>query len=91
MRFSRPLAVGLLFLLPGGPLQAQDTAGTFYHYENDTGPVVTLTAEDPETVTPIYWEILEEDVDADLPGGEEGENADDIGTGDFEDFAFLHR
>ena len=75
------LTVGLLLLLPGGPLQAQDTAGTFYHYENDTGPIVTLTAVDPETVTPIYWDFLDDDRgEQDLPGGVEGEDADDIGT-----------
>ena len=49
----------LLFLLPG-VLQAQQTAETYYHDENDPEPVVTLTAVDPEGVTPIYWDILEE-------------------------------
>ena len=48
----------LLFLLPGGLLQAQQTAETYYHQENSDEPVVTLAANDPEGVTPIYWDIL---------------------------------
>ena len=59
----------LLFLMPGGLLQAQQTAETFYYHENGDEPVVTLTADDPEGVTPIQWDILMEDIDADLPGG----------------------
>ena len=42
------LAVGLLFLLPGGPLQAQDANGPIEYDENGTGPVATYTAVDPE-------------------------------------------
>ena len=42
------LAVGLLFLLPGGPLQAQDADGPIMYPENGTGPVATYTAVDPE-------------------------------------------
>ena len=52
------LAVGLLFLLPGGLLQAQATSETYYHHENDEGPVVTLTARDPEGVSPAVWSLL---------------------------------
>ena len=73
----------LLFLLPGGILQAQQTAETYYHEENNGEPVVTLTADDPEGVTPIYWDILEADIVADLPGG----GADDIDGDDIADFA----
>ena len=81
------LAVALLFLLPGGPLRAQETAGTFYHHENDMGPIVPLTAEDPETVTPIFWDILEDDEGVqDLPGGNDG---DDIADTDVADHAFF--
>ena len=81
------LAVGLLFLLPGGPLHAQQTAETYYHHENDMGPVVTLTANDPEDVTHIYWSFLTDATgDQDLPGG----NAtDDIGDLDIAHRAFF--
>ena len=41
------LAVGLLFLLPGGLAWAQD-AETIQYPENGTGSVATYTAEDPE-------------------------------------------
>ena len=59
------------------------------HEENDTGPVVTLTADDPEDVTPIYWSFLTTDVVADLPGGETGPTADDIELGDIEHRGFF--
>ena len=58
------LAVGLLFLLPGGPLQAQDGNILVQYNETGTEPVVTLTAEDPEEVDPpMVWSLLE------APGG----------------------
>ena len=79
----------LLFLLPGGLVQAQQTAETYYHQENDDNPVVTLSATDPEGVAPIYWDILESDIDADLPGGEVGPTADDIADADVADFALF--
>ena len=41
------LAVGLLFLLPGGLLQAQDD-GMIGYAENGTDPVATYTGIDPE-------------------------------------------
>ena len=40
------LAVGLLFLLPGGPLQAQDD-GPIKYAENGTGAVATLHGDGP--------------------------------------------
>ena len=40
------LAVGLLFLLPGGALHAQES--TIMYPENGTHPVATFTAVDPE-------------------------------------------
>ena len=40
------LAVGLLFLLPGGPAWAQD-AETIDYPENGTGSVATYTASGP--------------------------------------------
>ena len=46
-------------------------------------PVVTLAANDPEDVTPIYWDILETFDDGEsiqnLPGGDVGPEADDVG------------
>ena len=50
--------MGLLFLLPGGPLQAQalDADGPIKYAENGMGPVATYTAEDPEG-TAITWSL----------------------------------
>ena len=54
------LVAGLLFLLPGGLLQAQETSSKTVEYtENDTSPVLTLSASDPEGAAPIIWSILE--------------------------------
>ena len=50
------LAVGLLFLLPGGPLQAQDADGPIMYAENGTDPVATFTAVDPEGES-IVWSL----------------------------------
>ena len=47
-RLSRSLAAGLLFLLPGGPLHAQEAMTELEYAENGTDPVVTFTAVDPE-------------------------------------------
>ena len=72
-------ALGLSLLFLYNSAFAQQTAETLYHQENDEGPVVTLTADDPESVTPIYWSFLTDDTgDQDLPGGATGPNADDI-------------
>ena len=67
----------LMFLLPG--VQAQQTAETYYHQENDDNPVVTLSATDPEGVARIHWDIFTDDGnDQDLPGGIVAEDADDV-------------
>ena len=50
------LAAGLLFLLPGGLVWAQDADGPIMYAENGTGPVATYTAEDPEG-TAITWSL----------------------------------
>ena len=50
------LAVGLLFLLPGGLLHAQDADGPIMYAENGTGAVATLTAVDPEGKS-IVWSL----------------------------------
>ena len=55
------LAVSLLFLLPGGPVQAQD-GGTIEYAENGMGPVATYTAVDPER-TAIIWSLSGTDMD----------------------------
>ena len=57
------LAASLLFLLPGGLLQAQDA--TIDYAENDTIPVATFTGSDPEG-RPVYWSLLATDAVAAL-------------------------
>ena len=78
-------ALGLSLLFLYNSAFAQQAAGTYYYNEKETDPVVTLTADDPEDVTPIYWDILMTDVVADLPGGETGADADDIDGDDIVD------
>ena len=53
------LAVGMLVLLPVGPLQAQQS-GMIDYAENDMGDVATFTAVDPEEASPIAWSLLSE-------------------------------
>ena len=48
--------MGLLFLLPGGPLHAQDD-GTIEYAENGTAPVATYTAVDPEMTAIASWSL----------------------------------
>ena len=80
----------LLFLLPGVMVQAQQTAETYYHQENDDAPVVTLSANDPEGVTPIHWGFLTDATEEqDLPGGEVGATADDVEDADIADRALF--
>ena len=55
------LAAGMLSLLPGGPLHAQDSS-TIDYAENGTGPVATYTAVDPEG-TAIRWSLAGTDMD----------------------------
>ena len=52
------LAASLLFLLPGGPLQAQDSSITYE--ENGTESLATFTGSDPEG-RPVYWSLLATD------------------------------
>ena len=80
LAFLAVLAVGLLFLLPGGLLQAQEGLTTVYHAENDEGPVTTLSARDPEGVTPpMVWSLV-----TDAAVSEEIETADIADAADFE-------
>ena len=53
--------MGLLFLLPGGLVWAQD-AGTIEYPENGTDAVATFTAVDPEA-DHITWSLSGEDAD----------------------------
>ena len=57
--FLAALAVGLLFLLPGGLLHAQDD-GMIEYAENRMDAVATFTADDPEDRM-IYWSLLDTD------------------------------
>ena len=61
------LAASLLFLLPGGPLHAQDA--TIDYAENETIPVATFTGSDPEG-RPVYWSLAPADADPDGAGGD---------------------
>ena len=77
----------LLYLLPGGLAQAQQAQQSFTYAEDDTGPVATFSATDPEGVTPIVWSLLESDTGTqDLGIFEDPPNADDVGTADVTDF-----
>ena len=76
------LAVGLLFMLPGSLLQAQDSAPIEY-MENGEDPVATFTAVDPEGRT-VYWSLWSggtggTDLDID------GDTNDDVAATDFAD------
>ncbi len=83
-RFTYPLlallallAVGLVALLPGGPLQAQESS-TIEYAENGTGPVAVFTATDPEMAGAITWSLMadagdaedDEDLEIDKSSGE---------------------
>ena len=48
----------LLFLLPGGLVQAQNDVYIDAYPENSKEPVATLTATDPENVRTIVWEVV---------------------------------
>ena len=60
------LAVGLLFLLPGGPAWAQDANGPITFVEGGDGAVAVFTADDPEEKS-VTWSVeTEESVSTDL-------------------------
>ena len=63
------LTLGLLFLLPGGLLQAQDN-GPIMYPENGMGPVATYTAVDPEMTAITSWSLASTDAGVfDIAGG----------------------
>ena len=61
LAFVAVLAAGLLFLMPGGLLQAQSAEQFFDYPENGDGPVATFTASDPEGAMPIVWSVAADD------------------------------
>ena len=69
------LAVGMLFLLPVGPLMAQDSS-TIKYAENGTGPAAVFTAVDPEIAGAVTWSLKDdvttddEDFEIDKSSGE---------------------
>ena len=70
------LAFGLLFLLPGGLLQAQSAEQFIAYPENGEGPVATFTASDPEGAMPVYWSITDSaDPDANVVGDDIADRA----------------
>ena len=75
------LAAGLLFLLPGGPLQAQSGDAQVDYAENGTDPVATYTGLDPEG-RPVYWSLLEA-----IGSPAEQVDGTDLGGADIADFA----
>ena len=84
----------LLYLLPGGLAQAQQAQQSFTYAENDTRPVATFSATDPEGVTPIVWSLLEDDEETqdlgiftDSDTDNEDDSDDDVGEADVADFA----
>ena len=75
------LAAGLLFLLPGGLLQAQDD-GMIEYAENGTDAVATYTADDPEDRM-VYWSLLEAAGNIEV----DGTSLIDADVADFGDFS----
>ena len=73
------LAFSLLFLMPGGPLQAQDANGTIEYEENRTDPVATYTAIDQEGQK-VYWSLL-----TTLPTDAPEVDGEPLADDDFED------
>ena len=78
--FLAALAVGLLFLLPGGLLQAQDD-GMIEYPENGMAAVATFTADDPEDRM-VYWSLPTTAPDA-LPTGFAGTDFTDSDAAHF--------
>ena len=76
LAFLAVLAVGLLFLLPGGLLQAQSAEQFIDYAENGDGPVATFTASDPEGAMPVAWSVTTQAVaDANVVDADIADNA----------------
>ena len=68
LAFVAVLAAGLLFLMPGSLLQAQQNVYAVDYVEEGKGPVITLSSRDPEDVAPAVWSLLtsnQADIDGD--------------------------
>ncbi len=75
MTLLAAIAFGMMLMLPGSPLHAQDT--TIEYAEHGEDAVATFTADDPEGATPIAWDIVEGAGDPDGAGDlEAADNAD---------------
>ena len=62
----------LLYLLPGGLVQAQQNLQVVEYAENGKGPVITLSATDPEGVAPTVWSLPSATEDPDGAGADDG-------------------
>ena len=81
--FLAAVVFGLLFLLPGGLLRAQDD-GTIEYAENGTDPVATYTGLDPEG-RPVYWSLETAPVDLSDPANQGAIDPEDVQTTDIAD------
>ena len=90
---ARPIAILAVLLavaLAASAAFAQDGQMSVTHPENDDGPVLTLTASDPEGVTPIVWGFLEDATgDQDLGIVTVPDSDDDVADGDIADRALF--
>ena len=74
------LALGLMFLMPGGLVQAQNDVYIDAYPENSKEPVATLMATDPESVRTIVWEVVPDGATGDIEG------VADVDVDDADDF-----
>ena len=75
-----------MFLLPGGPLQAQSGDAQVDYAENGTDPVATYTGLDPEG-RPVYWSLLTDATgDQNIPDEDGDDNVADADNADNADF-----
>ncbi len=84
MMLLAAIAIGMMLMLPGSPLHAQDS--TIEHAENDSGPVATFTAVDPEGRT-VYWDLVSATgfTAIDVNGDDDTDDAGDIVAADVAD------
>ena len=73
------LVVGLMFLMPGGLLQAQSAEQFFTYPENGDGPVATFTASDPEGAMPVLWALTVAPVPDAVPDAVLQADIEDVG------------
>ena len=75
------LTVGLLFMLPGSPLHAQEAMTEVEYAENGMDPAATFTAIDPEGRM-VYWSLL---MDATQDQDIDGDGTNDVADPDIAD------